>query len=322
MDLYKQTTIGPELLAELRKLHFYTRRLATQGIGGQYRSAFRGRGIEFEEVRGYVPGDDVRAIDWKVTARMNYPYIKSYREERELTVMIAVDISPSTLTATREQLRETLLAQVGAVLTLIALNNNDKVGLVTYSEKLETYHPPRKGRSAVWRILQEVLGHQEAKQQEARQQETRQKKVGRLRQEQTPQTNLFGLFAFLNSILKRRSIVFVLSDFFDTGFEQPLAALAKQHDVTGVVVRDPADFSLPDAGLVTVQDPESGEEILLNCSSKSFRDRYQQLAHAAQQELRTVLRRNRVGILELITNKPFMPILRRYFEERQHQLLS
>lgn len=304
MDLYKQTTIGPELLAELRKLHFHTRRLATQGIGGQYRSAFRGRGIEFEEVRGYVPGDDVRAIDWKVTARMNYPYIKSYREERELSVMIAVDISSSTATGTREQLRETLLAQVGAVLTLIALNNNDKVGLVTYSDRLETYHPPRKGKSTVWRILQEVLGHQE------------------LRHEATPHTNLFGLFSFLNSILKRRSVVFVLSDFFDTGFEQPLAALAKQHDVTGVVVRDPADFSLPQAGLVTVQDPESGEEVLLNCSSKSFRDRYQGLVLTAQQELRTLLRKNRVGILELMTNRPFMPVLRRYFEEKQHQLLS
>jgi len=144
-------------LNEIRKLHFETRRLATQGILGSYRSAFRGRGIEFEEVRNYYPCDDIRSIDWKVTARQGLPFVKSYREERELNVVIAVDVSASCRTGTRKQLKESLIAKVGAVLTLIALNNNDKVGLITYSDKLETYYPPRKSRGSVWRILHEVL---------------------------------------------------------------------------------------------------------------------------------------------------------------------
>ncbi len=295
MDLYKVTSLSPELLAEIRSLHFQTRHLVDQGVTGQYRSAFRGRGIEFEEVRPYHPGDDVRAIDWKVTARMNTPFIKSYREERELTVMVAVDVSASTFTGTRAQLREQLIARVGAVLTLIALNNNDRVGLTTFSNRLETYHPPRKGRSSVWRILQEVLTTGNA----------------------NPGTDLGAMCTFLSGVLKRRSIVFLISDFVSPApFEQPLATLAKRHDVTAVIVRDRADTELPKAGLICIREPESGEIHLVDSQNARVQTQYQELAKKARADQTTMFERNRVSTLELLTELPFMPELGRFLERR------
>jgi len=294
MERFKSTVLGPELLAKIKKLHFYTRHLASQGVGGQYRSAFRGRGIEFEEVREYLPGDDVRAIDWKVTARSQKPYIKSYREERELTVMIAVDVSASTRTATRNQLRENLIAQFGAVLTLIALQNNDKVGLVTYSDEVETYHPPRKARGAVWRILHEVLTPGTYK----------------------PQTDLGGLCGFLRRVLKRSSIVFIISDFFASNYERELAALSKRHDVTGVIVSDPADIILPKASLVNVRNPETGKTILVDTASPRVAEYYQQHSHSARAERERLFQKYRIGEVNLQTDQAFIDELKRYFESR------
>lgn len=297
MELFGTTKIGPEILAEIRKLHFQTRRLANEGVSGQYRSAFRGRGMEFEEVREYRPGDDVRSIDWKVTARKRVPYVKSFREERELTVMIAVDVSASTFTGTRGQLRETLLAKVGAVLTLIALQNNDQVGLVTFSDTLQSYHPPRKARGAVWRILQEVLGRSDDTASGGR-------------------TDLGALCLFLNSVLKRRAIVFLLSDFLDDNYETALGALAKRHDVTACIVTDPADVELPPSGLVEVSDPESGTAALLDCSDEPMRREFRRAMQEAEARRTNILRRHRVNVINLQTDQPFMPALQLYFSRR------
>jgi uncharacterized protein (DUF58 family) len=208
--------------------------------------------------------------------------------------MIAVDVSRSTATGSSEQLRESLMAKIGAVLTLIALNNNDKVGLVTFSDRLETYHPARKARSAVWRILHEVLtpapGHTE--------------------------TNLSELFQFLNRVLKRSAIVFIVSDFFDQGYERALAVLGKRHDVTAIVIRDPLDFELPDASLVELVDPESGTPFLVDTSLPEFRKQYQAMADQRDQSLKSLLRRNRVGMLTLHTNRPFLQPLQQYFSSK------
>lgn len=291
MDLFQNQRLSPETLSEIRKLHFRTKRMATEGLAGQYRSAFRGRGMEFEEVREYFPGDDIRSIDWKVTARSRKPYVKSFREERELTVMIAVDVSASALTGTRGRLRESVLAQVGAVLTLIALRNNDRVGLVTYSNKLETFHPPRKGRSAVWRILHEVMApHIE--------QST---------------TDLGGLCAFLSRVLKRPAVVFILSDFHASGYERELSILAKKHDVTAVTVSDPTDTELPLNALVEFQNPETGERVLLDLTDNSTLETYKLHANKWRTGLDSLLRRCRVSKLQLSTEKNFLPVLQRFF---------
>lgn len=292
----RRRELDPALLAEIRTLHFHVKKLADQGISGSYRSAFRGRGIEFEEVREYLPGMDIRSIDWKVTARSGTPYVKSYREERELTVMIAVDVSASTITGTRCQLRDTLLAKAGAVLTLIALANNDKVGLVTYSDSLETYHPPRKARSSVWRILHEVLT------------------PGLYRRG----TDLAGLCFFLNKVLKRKSIIFILSDFASpsSDFEHQLAVLTKRHDVTALWARDPVEFELPPRGLFRLRDPETGSETVVDCSNAAVRRKFSELMQNHEQSIRSAFRRRGVGVIELRTDQPFVYEMRRFFQGR------
>lgn len=298
MDLFKSSIVTPQLLAEIRRLQFQARRLADESVSGGYRSAFRGHGIEFEEVREYFPGDDIRAIDWKVTARSRKPYIKSYREERELTVMVAVDVSASTKSGTAGQLRAELIAKVGAVLTLIALKNNDKVGLVTFSDRIETYHPPRKARSSVWRILHEVLSPAEYR----------------------LETDFDGVFAFLSRVLKRRAIVFVISDFLSDGFEKSLAVLAKRHDVTAMLVQDRSERSISGGGIVSLVDPESGRAVLFDLGSEKTKSEFHRLAAAKRDGLRKSFRRFGVGCVELFGDKPFMGELRRYFEARRPML--
>lgn len=297
-DANQVTRLTAELLKEVRNLHFHTRHLADQGVAGRYRSAFRGRGIEFEEVREYVPGDDVRLIDWKVTARTSRAYVKSFREERELTVMIAVDVSASSLTGTRRQMREALSARIGALLTLIAVRNNDKVGLVTFSDRIETYHPPRKARSAVWRILHEVL-------------------IPRAHQ---PGTDLAAVLSFLSTVLKRKAIVFVISDFIAQDFEREIAVLGKRHDVTAVLINDPADFVLPPVGMINMADPETGEVVGVDTSDKSFRLAYEERSASRRALLLRQFRKHGISWIELRTDRPFINDFKRYFDKRSSHL--
>lgn len=295
MELYKSGTLPPEILQEVRKLHFYTSRLADEGVIGQYRSAFRGRGVEFEEVRNYYPGDDIRCIDWKVTARSGAPFVKLFREERELTVMLAVDVSRSTLTGSKSQLRANLMAQIGALLTLIALRNNDKVGLVTFTDKLETYHPPRKARSAVWRILHEVLSPNAE---------------GR-------NTNLAGFCNFLIQTLKRPAIVFLISDFMCTPCERELAKLAQKHDVTAVLVKDPLDTELPNLGLLSLCNPETGQTVLIDSSDPKVREFYLQHFSEHRQSVLKTFNKHGIGLIELETNRPLLAPVQQYFLKRR-----
>lgn len=287
--------VDPKLLAEIRRLQFSTRKLASAAVSGQYRSAFRGQGLEFEEIREYFPGDDIRQIDWKVTARSQRPFIKSYREERELTVMVALDVSSSTHTGTKVQLREKLASQLGAVLTLIAMENGDRVGLTTFSDQVESYFRPERRRGAVWRVFHEAF----------------------LSRSSGGGTNLSQLCLFLQRVLHRRSIVFLISDFADAGFEIPLSILAKRHDVTALVVTDPSEFRLPKVGLVSLRDPESGEELLVDTRDKEFRDHFAGLSRERCDALSKLFRRVGAGMVEVSTEKPFMPILRKYLESRR-----
>jgi uncharacterized protein (DUF58 family) len=286
--------LTPEILAEVRRLHLVSRRLADSGLSGGYKSAYRGQGIEFEEVREYVPGDDTRSIDWKVTARQRKPFIKSYREERELTVLLALDVSGSTFTGTRGRLREELIATVGAVLTFAAIRNNDRVGLATFADDIISYHPPRKQRGAAWRVVHEALAPREA----------------------GKGTNLANLFRFLSKVLKRRAVIFVLSDFFDSNFEKEMSLVSRKHDVTAVIARDPSDLTLPNAGLVRISDRESGELVLLDTSSDATCREYAKAVEGKRKELAALFRKNGVEMLELNSEQPVVKTLRQHFDRR------
>lgn len=287
--------LDPNLIQEIRRLSFITRKMASTGLMGVYKSAFRGQGIEFEEVREYQPGDEIRSIDWKVTARTGQPFVKSYREERELTVMIAVDISASTLTATKGQLRSSLIAQVGALLTFIALHNRDKVGLVTFAEEVKSYFPPKRNRSSVWRILHEVLGAERNHR----------------------GTDIKNLCSFLSGVLKGHAVIFIISDFKSPSFEKEISILNKRHDVTAIRIMDACDRELSGSGMIRAVDPESGESFLIDLSSAETRERYSHLANTANHNLRTMFRQRKVDLLELSSDQPFLDTLRNFFLAKQ-----
>lgn len=300
----KQVIPDPRVLAEIRKLQYATRKMAREGIIGKYRSAFRGQGLEFDELREYVPGDDVRLIDWKVTARATSPHIKLFREERELSVMIAVDISGSTGCGSGGKnfmTRGQLLAQVGAILTLIALLNNDKVGLTTFSDRLESYHPAKRARGAVWRIIREVAGFQHA-----------------------GKTSLPSLVTFLSSVLGRHSIVFILSDFFDEKFlssesQATLGALAKKHDVTAIQIVDPLDRNLPALPPLEVGDPETGKCQIIEADNRRFAGAYSENSDKWQNQLSDTFKRYGIGHIRIKSDEALLPPLQQYFEERNRK---
>jgi uncharacterized protein (DUF58 family) len=250
--------------------------------------------MEFEEVRQYVPGDDVRCIDWKVTARSRAPFIKMFREERELCVVIALDVSASTRTGTHRELREHLIARVGAVLSSIALQNKDRVGLVTFSDTVHNYFPPKKGRGMAYRLVHEALA-------------TRSEARG---------TSFKEVCHYLSRVLPRRCVVFFLTDLFDSAGETALALLARKHEVTVMKVRDPSDKELPRAGLLQVEDPESGARVLLDTTSHPVREAYRERVLTSEKALTERLRGAGVEVVELVTNRPFIPELRRFFERR------
>ena len=289
-----ETAIVPELLAQIRRIHLVARRLADSLTAGSYRSAFRGHGLEFDQVREYVPGDDVRAIDWKVTARLGWPFVKSYREERELSIVIACDVSASTQAALCRNSRATAIAHIGAFLALLARKGNDRVGLTFFSDHVEYYLPPRKVRSQAWRIVHELLAPRPA----------------------SHATKLSSMAKFLSQTLKRRSVVYILSDFIDAGYERELLALAKRHEVVAVIVHDETDRELPNVGLLEVRDPETGERELIDTARMAGRVRYDGVLEQRRVDQRQGLRKMGVDVLEVRTDRPFVPVFRRYFEER------
>jgi uncharacterized protein (DUF58 family) len=225
-----------ELLKKVRKIEIKTKGLSKHLFSGEYHSAFKGRGMSFSEVREYQYGDDVRSIDWNVTARTGNPHIKIFEEERELTLMLLVDVSPSCFFGTIDQFKHEVITEICAVLAFSATQNNDKVGLLLFSDDVELYIPPKKGRSHILRIIRELIHHEP----------------------QGKQTNLAIPLRYLNNVIKKRSIAFVLSDFITNGYDEALRIAAKRHDVIGVMVYDRHEKELPDAGLLDVRDRESG----------------------------------------------------------------
>ena len=290
--------IPHELLRKIQSLHFKTRRLANDVFAGQYESAFKGQGIEFLEVREYQPGDDIRNIDWNVSARYGHPFVKVFHEERELTVILLLDLSGSNLFGTRIKFKRELLAEVAGMLAFLAIRTNDKVGAVLFSSEAEKYVPPKKGASHVWRLIKEIFTYEP----------------------RDLQTNIDTALKYLNRVVKRHAIVFLISDCMDQGFDVSLRLTAKRHDLTVIRITDPAEEDLPDAGLITLRDPESGQLVLLNTREKGLRERWRAERAKQKNYLMDLTKRSGVDLVELSTDGPVVEPLIRLFDQRRRRM--
>jgi uncharacterized protein (DUF58 family) len=289
-----------DLLKNVRKIEIKTRGLSRQIFAGEYHSAFKGRGMAFSEVREYGYGDDVRNMDWNVTARMNAPYIKVFEEERELTVVLLVDVSGSRCFGTRKKLKKDLLAEVAAVLSFSASINNDKVGALFFSDKVEKFIPPKKGRSHLLHIIREMLEYEPL----------------------SRQTNISEALRFLTNAIKKRCTAFLLSDMMDLDsmqkprFEEALKIAVNKHDLAAIQIYDPRETSLPDVGLVRMADAETGREQWIDTSGKKVRENYARWYNNSQYNLKSVLNKYHVDHVKIATDQDYVQPLIRLFKSR------
>jgi uncharacterized protein (DUF58 family) len=289
-----------EILRKIRRLELRTRRLVESSFAGQYQSVFKGRGMNFEEVRPYSPGDEIRAIDWNVTARTGEPYIKKFTEEREMTVMIVLDVSASgDFGSVRESKRE-MAAEVASILAFSAIHNNDKVGLLLFSDRVELFIPPKKGRLHILRLIREMLFFSPK---------------GR-------GTDLAGALEYMNKVITRRAVVFVISDFLTGDFSRPLTVSARRHDMVALTVVDPAEEALPDVGVILLEDPETGEQIEVDTSRRAITGHYERLAGERAKELGTLFGSRGVDMVQLRTDRDYLPVLRSFFDRRGRRLAA
>ena len=296
-----------ELMAKVGKIRILTNKLIDDQLSGDYHSTFKGQGVEFDEVRPYTPGDDVRTIDWNVTAKTGLPYIKRFSEERELTILFLVDVSGSQGYGSVRRSKMELAAEVTALLALTAIRNQDKIGLILFSDQIVKYIPPRKGRDSVMRLVREVLAAEDDA------------KGG---------TNIAEALKFLNSVQKRRAVVFLVSDFLLStnrtnltkeeilAFERLLRATARHHDLVCVPVSDPAERELPDVGLVELEDPETGELVLVDTSSAVVRKRFVATASEENEELKRFFLKTGIDTLTIATDRPYIDEVRGLFKRR------
>ena len=288
--------ITPELLAQVRRLTIRSRKAVEEVFSGAYRSAFRGQGLEFAEVREYVPGDDVRAIDWNVSARAGKPYVKRFDEERELTVIVAVDLSGSLQFGSRARTKRETSAEAGALLALAAARNRDRVGLLLFTDRIELYLPPSKSRARSFRLAREMVAFEPEGQ----------------------GTDLGQALAFLGRVLRRRAVIFIVSDWIGKDFERPLMHLSRRHDVVGLVVADTFEADPPASGVLLVRDLETGRVGFTDLGSRKARAAWRAASARRQKALDETLRRGRVGRIDLRAGQPVAPALIRHFESRAH----
>jgi uncharacterized protein (DUF58 family) len=287
-----------EVIRQIRRLQLRARRAVEDLLGGEYRSVFKGSGIAFEEVREYQPGDDIRAIDWNVTARMGHPFVKRFIEERELTLLLAVDCSGSNQFGTRLQQKREVAAELAAVLAFSAISNNDRVGLVQFTDRVERFVPPRKGTRHVLRLIRDVLFYQP----------------------EHRGTSLREGLDYLNRVLHRRTIVFLLSDFLDEGFEKSFKRTGRRHDLIAVRIIDPREEELPSVGLLELEDAETGARLLLDTGSRPVREAYAAAATARRAALRELCHSARVDLVEVSTDGGHLDALIRFFRLRERRL--
>ena len=284
-----------EILKKVRRIEIRTKKFVTDALTGQYHSVFKGRGMNFEEVREYLPGDEVRSIDWNVTARTGRPFIKKFTEERELTILLMVDVSASGNFGSTTQSKREMSAELASVLAFSAIRNNDKVGLILFTDQIEQYIPPKKGRSHVLRVIREILFFDP-------------KHRG---------TNIVQALDFTNKVLPRRAVVFLISDFQAPDCHRALQLTNKHHDLIAVTVADPRERELPSIGLLTIEDSETGEQLELDTSDPKIRARFAEIAEKKLESIRRTLRSTGVDMLELSTAKPYMPALLQFFAKRE-----
>jgi uncharacterized protein (DUF58 family) len=289
--------IPREILKEVRRIEISTRGLVNEVFSGEYHSVFKGRGMSFAEVREYQYGDDIRSIDWNVTARTGAPFVKIFEEERELTVMLLVDVSASGDFGTKQKLKSQVAIEICALLAFSAIKNNDKVGLVIFSDHVEQFVPPRKGRRHVLRVLRELLYH---------------RPEGR-------GTDIGAALEYLAHVQRKRAVTFLVSDFRDEGFDRALAVAGRRHDLVAVRIGDAREQELPPLGYVELEDPETGERVVVNTSSRVFRSAFRAVETSRKDALDRALRRSKVDVIDITTGEPWVKPLMRFFQGRMRR---
>jgi uncharacterized protein (DUF58 family) len=286
-----------ELLKQVRQIEIRTRGLVNQVFSGEYHSVFKGRGMEFSEVREYQFGDDIRNIDWNVTARFGHPFIKIFEEERELTVILLVDLSGSLLFGTVEKTKQQIAAELSAILAFSAMKNNDKVGLILFTDKIEKFVPPRKGKKHVLRVIREVLSFEP----------------------KGKATNLKSALEYMNNAIKKKSIVFLISDFMDEGYEKILRMVGKKHDLIGVVLNDRREFTLPKIGMIKLNDNETGEERWIDTSDSKVQKTIREMREKITQGRKTLFLTSRLDSIEVSTEENYIKPLIQFFRKRERR---
>jgi uncharacterized protein (DUF58 family) len=286
-----------ELLKRVRQLEIRTRGLVNQVFSGEYHSVFKGRGMAFSEVREYQLGDDVRTIDWNVTARFDHPFVKIFEEERELTVMLLVDLSGSQFFGSQGQLKRDIAVEISAILAFSAMKNGDKVGALLFSDKIERFIPPRKAQSHALRIVRELISFEP----------------------KSPATSIRGALEYLNHVLKKRSIVFVISDFLDSGYETALRIAGKRHDLIGIRILDPRERELPRVGLIALRDAETGTQRWVDTADRRVAASYQAYHRAAEESRKASFLKAKLDNIEVRLDKPYMKPLVDFFRLRERR---
>ena len=289
--------IPKHVLKKVRQIEIRTRHLVNDVFSGEYHSVFKGRGMEFAEVREYEPGDDIRSIDWNVTARMGRPYIKRFTEERELTVILVVDVSASSNFGTFEQMKGEIVAELCAVLAFSAIKNNDRVGLLIFTDQIEKFIPPKKGRTHILRVIRELL----------------------YTQPEQPGTDITQALEYLNKVITRRSIVFMVSDFLTSDYMTPLRIANKRHDMVAITITDPREIRLPPVGLIELEDVETGEEVLIDTNDKAWLQAYQKMNIQRREERDREFRLMGVDAVHISTDRPYIDPLIQFFRMRERQ---
>ncbi len=289
--------IPKEVLKQIRKIHITTRRMVTDVFAGQYHSVFKGRGMEFDEVRQYYPGDDVRTIDWNVTARTGTPHVKKFIEERELTVMVLIDLSASSYFGTVNKIKRELAAEICSLLTFSAIENNDRVGFIAFTDRIEKFVPPRKGLRHGLRIIREALYY---------------KPAGR-------KTNITNALEYLNRICRKKAVVFIISDFYDDAYQKALSIVNKRHDITVITITDPHEISLPSIGIISLTDPESGKNFLIDTSNPSIRKELYNSAVKTIEERKRIFNRTGIDSVDIRTDISYTKTLLAFFKMRERR---
>jgi uncharacterized protein (DUF58 family) len=290
--------IPKEILAKVKHIEIRTSRLVNEALGGEYHSVFKGRGMEFDEVREYQYGDDIRSIDWNVSARQGHLYVKRYVEERELTVMLMVDLSASKDFGSAGRMKNELAAELAALLAFSAIKNNDRVGALIFTDTVEKYIPPKKGRKHVLRVVREVLAYEP---------------VGH-------KTSIATAVKYLDNVLTKKSVVFLISDFFDEGYEKSLRVANQRHDLIAFPISDPREGDFPEVGIVQLVDPETGEIEWIDTSLRSVRDSYRKLWNELVDTRNRIFRKNRIEFVDIATDRPYDVSLVRFFRQRAKRM--